>query len=169
MKFLIVNLILFLAFGNPDKSNLSTSHSANTGQYNLNELNQIKTLISKKAGTDFEKNPVNTFTLNGYSVYTKVTEHHYGPSIYEESFYDVQNPENEYRMRLVINPDGERELAVMVHDNNNYINYHACFDEKGIMLDFDPWGEDDTYSINVFGLYDLYQKIYSEKVNKIEP
>ena len=165
MKLLVIKLIFILAFGDPETSALALPNSATDGNINIAKLEQIEDLIRKKAGAEIEKNHENSFELNGYSVYTEVTVRNYGQSIYEEAFFEVDHPEKEFRMRLTVNENGERELAVMVHDEKGNVSYHACFDEFGIMFDEDPWGDVGGYTIDVFDLYKKYRNIYSQRVD----
>ena len=161
MKLLVLNLAFILALGTPE----AAKHTANSGSLNINALDQIENLIRKKAGAELEKNHENSFTLNGYNVFTGVTEHRFGPKVYEESFYEIKNPENVYRMRIVVEENGDREFAVLIHGNEGNINYHAVFDSNGVMLDEDPWGTYDGYTIEIFDLYKKYRKLYAEKVD----
>lgn len=168
MKILLLKLVFILALWNPETNSSSCIHTANSGEFNLAELDQIECLIRKKAGAELEKNHENSFTLNGHSVFSEVVIHRYGPSIFEESFYEIQNPNNEYRMRLVKNINGDRELAIMICENDRIVSYHAVFDSQGIMLEEDPWGKADGYSIEIFDLYEKYQKIFSQRVDAKE-
>ena len=165
MKFLLIKLVFILALGNPELDGSSCIHTVNSGDTNLKSLSKIENLIRKKAGAELEKNHENSFVLNGHNVYTEVVSRKYGSSIFEESFYEIQNPDNVYRMRLVKNETGEYELAVMIHGNEGIENYHACFDITGKMLEEDPWGREDGYTIEIFDLYKKYRKIYSQRIN----
>ena len=165
MNILAIKLVFILAFGVPESINSSNTHNACSSELNLATLDQIESLICKKAGAELEKNHENSFILNGHDVYTEVVVRNYGPDIYEESFYEIQNPDNEFRMRLVKNVNGDRELAVMIRGKEGFVNYHACFDPNGHMLKNDPWGKNEGYTIKVFDLYKKYQKVYSQRVD----
>ena len=165
MNLLVIKLVFVLALGTPETESISQLHTANSGEINLAKLDQIASLISKKAGSEVEKNNENSFILNGHDVYTEVVVRNYGPDIYEESFCEIQNPDNEFRMRLVKNVNGDRELAVMIRGEEGFVSYHACFDLNGNMLEDDPWGKDEGYTIEIFDLYKKYRKIYSQKVD----
>jgi len=165
MKILVLKLVFILALGAPETTSSSMRHTANSSELNLAVLDQIESLISKKAGAELEENHENSFILNGHSVYTEVVVRRYGSSIYEESFYETQNPNNEFRMRLVKDVNGNRELAVMIQGNEGFVNYHACFDLNGNMLENDPWGNGEGYSIEIFDLYKKYRQIYSQRVD----
>ncbi len=165
MKILLVKLAFILSLGNPGNNEYSKMHTTESGELNLSKLHQIESLIRKKAGAEFEKSHENSFTLNGYNVYTAVVDRNFGPDIYEESFYDVKNPDNIYKMRLIKNTYGEWELAVLIKENDGVSNYHACFDKFGRMLEDDPWGTHEGYTIEIFDLYRKYRKMYSKKVD----
>ena len=165
MNILAIKLVFILAFGTPETESVSHLHTANSSELNLAKLDQIENLISKKAGAELEKNHENSFILNGHDVYTEVVVRNYGASIYEESFYEIQNPDNEFRMRLVKNVNGDRELAIMIRGKEGFVNYHACFDINGHMLEDDPWEKNEGYTIKVFDLYKKYQKVYSQRVD----
>ena len=164
MNLLVIKFIFILALGTPETESVSQMHTANSGKFNLVALEQIESLISKKAGFELENNE-NSFTLNGHDIYTEVIVRRYGPSVYEESFCETQNPDNKFRMRLVKNVNGDRELAVMIRGEEGFVSYHACFDLNGNMLEDDPWGKDEGYTIEIFDLYKKYRKIYSQKVD----
>lgn len=168
MKLLVIKLMLLVALGNPEVLNATKNHSATTGKLNLEELKQIESLVRKKAGAELEKSHENSFVLNGHNVYTEVISRRYGPTVFEESFYDINDPENEFRMRLVKNINGDQELAVLIRKNGKVLNYHACFDSNGNMLDYDPWGREDGYSIKIFELYKEYRKIYAQRVDALK-
>ena len=164
MNLLVIKFIFILALGAPETESVSQIHTANSGELNLVALEQIESLISKKAGFELENNE-NSFTLNGHDVYTEVVVRRYGPSIYEESFCETQNPNNKFRMRLVKNINGDQELAVMIQGDNGVISYHACFDSYGNMIEDDPWGIGEGYTIKTFDLYKKYRKVYSQRVD----
>lgn len=168
MKFLVVKLFIVLALGNSEPTNSSLKHSANSGELNIAELDQIESIIRKKAGAELEKNHDNYFTLNGQTVYSKVVVRRYSPSIYEESFQEIENPENEYKIRLVKDINGDRELAIFIREGEQIISYHAVFDSEGIMLEEDPWGKNEGYTIEIFDLYKLYQAKFSQKVDALD-
>ncbi len=166
MKILLVKLVFIIALGNPE-IDCNTTHSSNSASANLDELQQIESLIRKKAGAEFNKNSKNSFELNGYNVFTEVTVRNYGPSTYEESFFDVNNPNHIYKMRLVKNTYGEIELAVLIHGEEGIENYHACFDEDGEMFEEDPWGQEENYTTEIFNVYKKYRDIYSKRVDAL--
>ena len=167
MKLLLIKFAFIFIIGNPgtDDGNAAYMHTENTGQYNLEALEQIQDLITKKAGAELQKDHKNSFSLNGYFVYTSVNVKKFAPSTYEESFYDIENPDNIYRMRLTKHPNGEQELAVMIKGDEGYENYHAAFDSQGIMFEEDPWGIDKGYSIEIFKIYNKYREIFSQRVD----
>jgi hypothetical protein len=165
MKFLVLNLAFILALGTLETTGSSLSHTENSGKINLTVLDQIESLISKKAGAELEENHENSFVLNGHSVYTEVVVHRYGSDIYEESFFEIQNPENEFKLRLTKNINGDRILAILIKSEEGFKSLHACFDKNGKMLEEDPWGMNDGYSIEIFNLYNKYQILYSQRVN----
>lgn len=168
MKLLVLSLFYILTLGNPELKSSSSMHTANSGELNIAELDQIESIIRKKAGAEIEKNHDNSFVLNGQNVYSKVVVRRYSPSIYEESFYEIKNPNNEYRIRLVKNINGDRELAILIREDEKTISYHAVFDSQGMMFEDDPWGKTEGYTIDIFDLYKKYQKIFSQKVDAIE-
>ena len=165
MKVLVLKLVFILALGNPESINSSCQHSADSGELNLTELKQIESLICKKAGAEFEKNHENSFTLNGHNIYTEVVIRRYGLNIYEESFCETQNPNNLFRLRLIKNINGDRELAVMIHEDEELVSYRARFDSNGFMLEDDSWKSDTEYTIEIFDLYKKYRKIYAQRVD----
>jgi len=165
MKLLLMHLILFLSIGDPVATDVSAQHTMHSGNINLSALQEIESLICKKAGAELNNNSENSFILNGCDVFTRVT-HRLGSKIYEESFYEIENPDNIYRIRLVITHEGDWELAVMIPDKNGYINYHAVFDTEGMMIEDDPWGISEGYTIETFDLYNKYRSLYSEKVDR---
>ena len=165
MKLLLMHLILFLFIEDPVATDVSAQHTMHSGNINLMALQEIESLICKKAGAELNKNSENSFVLNGYDVFTRVT-HRLGSKVYEESFYEIENPDNICRMRLVITPEGDWEFAVMIPDKDGYINYHAVFDPEGKMIEDDPWGISEGYTIETFDLYNKYRSLYSEKVDR---
>lgn len=167
MKLLFVKLALMVWLTNPGAGSDHNTcvHTEESGQFNLETLEQIENLIAKKAGADFSKDNENSFTLNGHFVYTGAKIRKYAPSIYEESFYEIENPENEYRMRLIKYPNGDKELAVLIKENNQIINYHAAFNALGEMFEEDPWGVNEGYSIEIFSAYNNYRTCFSERVD----
>ncbi|NOQ25529.1 MAG: hypothetical protein GQ564_09240 [Bacteroidales bacterium] len=168
MRILVSILVFILVAGIPETMSFSPMHSENSGELNLRTLDKIESLIHKKVETDHTTNHKKSFSLNGHNFYTEVVEHRFGANIYKESFYEVQNPNNEFRIRLVINPNGNQELAVMIQGDEGFKNYHACFDPDGIMIEDDPWGKDKgNYTIEIFDLYKKYIEIYAQKIDEI--
>lgn len=167
MKLLLIKFAFIFLVGNAGTGQGSSPcmHTANTGDLNLETLEQIQDLITKKAGAELQKDHENSFSLNGYFVYTGVSVRKFAPSTYEESFYDIENPDNIYRMRLTKHPNGEQELAVMIKGDEGYENFHAAFDSQGIMFEEDPWGIDKGYSIKIFEIYNEYREIFSQRVD----
>ena len=92
----------------------------------------------------------------------------FAPDIFEESFYELENPDNIYKLRLIKHPDGSRELAVLIHGDEGLMNYHAVFDCKGIMFDEDPWDSNVGYTIEIFDMYNKYRQIFLKRVNGLE-
>lgn len=168
MKIFVSILVFIIVAGIPETMSFSPMHSENSGELNLVTLNQIESLIHKKVETDLKKNHKKSFSLNGHNIYTEVVEHRFGANIYKESFYEVQNPNNEFKIRLVINPNGNQELAVIIHCDKEFKNYHACFNPNGIMIENDPWGKNKgNYTIEIFNLYKKYREIYAQKIDEI--
>ena len=168
MRTLILILVIILALGTKETVRSSQPYSPNSSELNLTTLNQIEGLIRKKAGAELEKNSENSFTLNGQFVYSKVVLPRFSPSVYEESFYDLKNPDNVFKIRIVKNINGDRALAIMIHCKDGVVSCHACFDINGNMFIEDPWGKSEEYSIEIFDLYNKYSKIYSQKVDAID-
>lgn len=164
MQLLFVKLAFILIVVNPGTKSSST-HTENSGTSNLASLEQIEDLISKKVCAKFTHSHETAFELNGYYVYTKADIHRYAPSVYEESFYNVQNPDNVYRMRLVKLPDGEYEFAVLIKGEEGNINCHAVFNSDGSMIKDDPWGTNEGYTIKIFDIYNQYRNIFIQKVD----
>ena len=168
MKIFVLNLIFILALGTSETMGFSPRHTANSGEKNLATLEQIECLIHKNAGAELKKNYENSFTMNGHNIRTAVVVRRYGSNTYEEFFYEIQKPNNEFRIRLVINPNGNQELAVMIREDEGFNSYHACFDPDGIMLEDDPWGKnDESYTVEIFNLYKKYREIYAQKIDEI--
>jgi len=167
MKIIILKLVFVLFLGSPDKGPEYSAemHTKESGSLNLKTLNQIETLLTKKAGAALKEDNENLFTLNRYSVHTSVTIRKYAPDIYEESFYAIQNPNNEYRLRLTKHPDGDSILAILMKENGETINCHAAFDAQGKMYEEDPWGIDKGYTIDIFKIYQKYLQIFSQKID----
>ena len=165
MNILLIKLVFILALGTPGTTSFSQPHTVNSGELNLATLDQIESLIRKKNENEIKNKNKKSFILNGHNGYTKIVVRRYGSSIYEESFYEIQNPDNEFRMRLVKNINGDSELAVLIRGEEGFVNYHACFDINGYMLEDDPWGKVEGYTIEIFDLYKKYQKIYSQRVD----
>ena len=167
MKIIVIKLALVLLWGSPDKGPECSAemHTKESGSLNLKTLNQIETLLTKKAGAELKEDNENLFTLNGYSVHTSVTVRKYAPDIYEESFYEIQNPNNEYRLRLTKHPNGDSILAILMKKNEETINYHAAFDSQGKMYEEDPWGIGKGYTIDIFKIYQKYLQIFSQKID----
>lgn len=168
MKLLLIKFAFLLILGNPESNNASATHSESSGDYNLETLKQIESLLKKKAGAELQKNSKNTFQLNGYEVYTGVTCNRFGPSVLEETFYEIENPDNICKIRLVKNDNGDTEFAVLIKTNEGLRNYHAVFDYEGNMLEEDPWGIEEGYTIKTFDLYREYQKLFAQKVDKVK-
>jgi hypothetical protein len=167
LRILVSILVFILVAGIPETMSFSPLHSENSGELNLRTLDQIESFIYKKIETDQNKNRKKSFSLNGYNVYTEVVEHRFGANIYNETFYEVLNPNNEFRIRLVINPNGSQELAVMIRCDEEFKNYHACFDPDGIMIEDDPWGKNKgNYTIEIFDLFKEYIEIYAQKIDE---
>lgn len=167
MRILILNLVFILALGTTETVKSSQPHLPHSNELNNTTLNQIEDLIRKKAGAELKKNNENSFVLNGYNVYTEVTVRRFGLSVYEESFYNLENPDKMFRMRIVKDVNGDRELAVMIHSKDGIVSYHACFDITGNMLQEDPWGKGEGYSIKIFDLYNKYRTLYAQSVDAI--
>lgn len=167
MKLFLIKFAFVLFLGNPGVGEGTSNcvHTANTGDLNLQALEQIESLITKKAGAELIEDNENTFQLNGYYVYTGVTVRKFAPSTYEESFYEIENPDNIYRMRLTKLPNGDQELAVMIKGDEGFENYHATFNNQGEMFEEDPWGINEGYSIEIFEIYNKYRQIFSQKVD----
>lgn len=166
MKLLIIKFAFIFLLGDPGNGEeAACMHTANTGDLNLRTLEKIESLITKKAGAELIEDNENTFHLNGYYVYTGVTVRRFAPSIYEESFYEIENPDNIYRMRLTKLPNGDQELAVMIKGEEGYENYHAVFNKRGEMFEEDPWGINEGYSIEIFKIYNKYRQIFSQRVD----
>ena len=70
-------------------------------------------MICKKTGVEFE-NYENSFALNGCHISTEVEIRKYGRNVYEELFYEIDNPNHICRLRLVKTFNGGCELAVMI-------------------------------------------------------
>jgi len=155
-------------FGTPGNDKSSMMHTEKSGELNLTTLEQIEDLLSKKAGAKFERHNKNKFTLNGYAVCTEVDMSRFAPDVFEESFYEIANPANVYKLRLIKNPDGSRELAILIQGDEGLMNYHAVFDCSGIMFDEDPWGSNQGYTIEIFDVYKKYQQIFAKRVDGIE-
>jgi len=169
MKLIIINLIFILLSGHPDKGSgyAVEMHTKETGSLNVNVLTQIERLITKKAGAELQQDSENTFKLNGHEVYTSVTIRKYAPDVYEESFYEIKNPANEYRLRLTKHPNGDSVLAIFIKENEKVINCHAAFDKQGKMYEEDPWGTNQGYTIDIFKFYQQYRDIFSKRVDGI--
>ncbi len=167
MKVLLIKLVFLVVLGTPDTNSTSCEHSENSGNTNLATLKQIENLITKKAGAEFQESNENSFVLNGYDVYTEVKKSKFGPSVFEESFFEIENPENIYRMRIIKDINGDIEFAVLINGQEGIVNYHAVFDSNGNMLPEDPWGNNEGYTIEIFNLYNKYRKIYAERVDAI--
>lgn len=168
MKVLLIKLVFLVVLGNPDSNGTSCEHSENSGNNNLATLKQIESLITKKAGAEFQENHINSFVLNGHDVYAKVKKSKFGPSVFEESFFEIDNPENIYKMRIVKDINGDIGFAVLINGEEGNLNYHAVFNSQGKMLEEDPWGNNIGYTIEIFNLYDKYRKIYAERVDAIK-
>lgn len=167
MRILILNIVFILALGTTETIKSSQPYSPNSNELNNTTLNQIEGLIRKKAGAELKKNNENSFILNGYNVYTEVIVRRFGLNVYEESFYNVENPDKMFRIRIVEDLNGDRELAIMIHGKDGAVSYHACFDITGNMLQENPWGKNEEYSIEIFDLYNKYRTIYEQSVGAI--
>lgn len=164
--FFIKTTLLFLLL-NPNMGGEIKCHSENSGDYNIKTLSDIQSDIRKKAGAEFQKSHQNSFVLNGCDVFTSVSEKRFAPTVYEEGFTEIDNPCNVYRMRITQDDEGYIVFAVFIKESDKIENYHAAFDPDGKMLEEDPWGNSEGYSIKIFDLYNKYYKIYSTKVNNI--
>lgn len=146
----------------------SSIHSATSGELNLKTLNEIESIIRKKEESALNKNNKRFYLQNGHKIYRQVAEPRFGANIYKESFYEIQNPNNEFRIRLVVNPDGSQELAIFIRYDEEIKNYHACFDADGVFIEDDPWGKnDESYTVEIFNLYKKYREIYAQKIDEI--